>query len=166
MIVECSYLYPDGRHCRRLPRRGETLCRDHRRLAARQPLRPALTDSGKQAFDQQMQQAAEEILSMSLPDMLCHLGDCLNALEELMESKASSAEFAQYTRATMAVTAACDCALAQPQVFARTFPNLSPEMLFALTTLLQFARPTPPQQPPAHAGNSNQTACDQALLNQ
>ncbi|HLJ79182.1 MAG TPA: hypothetical protein VKT75_17305, partial [Acidobacteriaceae bacterium] len=60
----------------------------------------------------------------------------------------------------------CDCALAQPQVFARTFPNLSPEMLFALTTLLQFARPTPPQQPPAHAGNSNQTACDQALLNQ
>ena len=34
MLAECSYRYPDGRNCRRIPRRGESLCPDHRRQAA------------------------------------------------------------------------------------------------------------------------------------
>ncbi|HKR27138.1 MAG TPA: hypothetical protein VJS11_06770 [Acidobacteriaceae bacterium] len=37
MLQECQYAYPDGRTCRRIPKRGERLCRDHknaRRLPA------------------------------------------------------------------------------------------------------------------------------------
>lgn len=31
MLHECEYVYPTGRTCRRIPKRGERLCRDHKR---------------------------------------------------------------------------------------------------------------------------------------
>lgn len=145
MIAECTYLYPDGRHCRRLPRRGESLCHDHRRLVARGPAHTA-TDRDEEAFNQQMREAAEEILAMPLPAKLEHLRDCLNALHGFIEAKASSEERSDYTRATMAAVAALDCALAQSQVLAETFPKLSPEIVSAVTMLLHFAGPVPPPQ--------------------
>ena len=154
MIAECTYLYPDGRHCRRLPRRGESLCRDHRRLAARRPA-TAATDRDEDAFDQQMRQAAEEIRAMPLPAKLEHLCDCLNTLHDFIEARASSAERSSYTRASIAAVAALDCAVAQSRVFAETFPNLSPEIVTVVITLLHFAGPVPrATQPPRQTAGS------------
>ena len=90
-----------------------------------------------------MRQAAEQIRAMTLPAKLEHLCDCLNTLHDFIEAKASSAERSSYTRASIAAVAALDCAVAQSRVFAETFPNLSPEIVTAVTTLLHFAGPVP-----------------------
>ena len=135
MVAECAFVYPHGRNCRRIPRRGEALCRDHRRLASVRP------KDAEAAFTQQMMQAADEIASLPLDQMLEHLQNCLLSLHGFVESRASSAERARYTRATIAVTSAIDCVLAHPRVLTQALPGVPREYVAYLQQLLQFAEP-------------------------
>ena len=137
MVTLCAYLYPDGRTCRRIPRRGDDFCRDHLRLAS------VRTPGEEEAFIQQMLLATDEIAAMPLDQRLNHLGDCLGALDPLIESRASSAERAFYTRATIAATSAFDCVLALPGVLAQVFPGMDPDVLAVLVHIVRNALPPP-----------------------
>lgn len=140
MIAECTYLYPDGRHCRRLPRRGESLCRDHRRLVSA----PRKTEADDEAFSRQMFAAVDEICALPLDQMLNHLSDCLNGLHLFVEAKASSIERARYHRAVIAAGAAMDCVTAQPRVFAESFRGITPHQAQTVMQILFHAAPRLP----------------------
>lgn len=141
MVAECAFLYPDGRKCRRLPRRGERLCRDHRHLTSARP------KNDEETFDREMTQAAGEIAAMPLDQMLDHLQQGLISLHWLIESRASTAERNAYTRATIAVSAAIDCVLEHPRVLASVLPSAPPEHIEYLLHLLRFAEPQVPPDP-------------------
>jgi len=141
MLAECAFLYPDGRKCRRLPRRGERLCRDHRSLTSARP------KDDEETFDREMTQATLEIIAMPLDQMLDHLQQSLIEIDWLIESRASTAERYAYTRATIAVTAAIDCVLEHPRVLAAVLPSLPPGEISCLLRLLRFAAPQFPPDP-------------------
>jgi len=48
MAAECAHVYKTGHRCRRIPARGQTLCRDHR-----VPPRPSPAQA-EAAFDREM----------------------------------------------------------------------------------------------------------------
>lgn len=138
MAPECTYIYPDGRKCRRIPRRGEVLCRDHRRLVSARP------PSDEEAFNQQMTLVCEQLSALHLDQVLEDLSESLNVIYPFVESLASSVERTAYTRATIACTIAIDCVLAGPGVLARMLPNATPQQIRFLIDNLRNARPPLP----------------------
>jgi len=137
MIPECTFLYPDGRNCRRIPRRGESLCPDHRRQAAIHRREAA----GEQAFLQLMNQAADEIIRLPLDGMLDHAQECLMDVEAFIAANAPAHQRVRFMRAVTAVTAAIDCVDSHPRVLSETFDFLPPDNVNAIVQLLAFARP-------------------------
>lgn len=137
MVPECSYLYPDGRNCRRTPRRGESLCRDHRRHAAAVPG----SDPDEEAFYQQLFQFNDQVSALPLDRMLLDLVECLSCLQVFVEAKASSMERTRYHHAVILATAALDCVLAQPRVFAEMFSGVTPQQALAIVQTLYRAEP-------------------------
>ena len=96
-VQECAHLYPDGRHCRRLPKRGHRLCHGHqhpRRLPGREDA----------AFHQQMFAWVDRLHALPLDDLLHILAGCLSDLTPILERKASRRHRLVFTRATIAIT--------------------------------------------------------------
>lgn len=102
MLAQCAYIYENDHRCGRIPRRGETLCRDHRnRLPPR-----ARTD--EDAFERAMDDVAARFELLSLPQLLDECATAIAALHPLVENKASAEERAAWVRASIAVTGAID----------------------------------------------------------
>lgn len=137
MLAECAFLYPDGRNCRRIPRRGETLCPDHRRQAAVR----VRSRSEQQTFDQEQNKAADEIIRLPLDQMLDHAQECLIALEPWIEANAPAVERTRFMRVDTAIAAAMDCVDSQPGLLSELFTGFAPDERNTLVQLLWFARP-------------------------
>ena len=137
MVAECSFLYPDGRNCRRIPRRSQTLCRDHRR----RPAARLRTPTEEEAFHQQQSNAADEILRLRLDQMLHHAQECLMAIEPFIEAHAPAAERVRFMRLGTAIAAAMDCVDSQAALLSQVVPGITPDDVNAMMTLLGYARP-------------------------
>lgn len=133
MLTTCAYVYESGKTCGRIPRRGESLCRDHRNRI------PPRARFDFEAFKQSLFAACDRYNAMPFDDMLLALQQDLNELLPLVENKASSSEYFAYNRATMAVASAIDryelekraaATFIDPQ--GRTVPPLSIEQLRGL----------------------------------
>ena len=166
MVHECSYRYPDGRNCRRIPRRGQTLCLDHRRQAAVRRRQQAQ----EQAFQQQGDQAADEIIRLPLNHLLHHAQECLMDVEAFIDFNATRAQRVRFMRALTAITAAIDCVYSQAQVLSEAVPTLPADEVNALILLLWCARPNYAAQAQALALRQSWAACNSkqsdALKNQ
>ena len=137
MLSECAFLYSDGRKCRHIPRRGETLCPDHRRQAAVR-VRPT---TEAQTFHDEQNKAADELIRLPLDRMLDHAQDCLIALEPWIEAKAQAVEPTRFMRVGTAIAAAMECVDCHADLLGKIFPALTPEEKNTLVQLLWFARP-------------------------
>ncbi|HET7346677.1 MAG TPA: hypothetical protein VFJ10_05070 [Acidobacteriaceae bacterium] len=137
MLAECAFLYPDGRNCRRIPRRGDTLCPDHRRQAAIR----VRTTTEEQAFHLEQNKAADEIIRQPLDQMLDHAQECLMALEPWIEVNAPAVERTRFMRIGTAIAAAMDCVDSQPGIVNELFTGFAPDERTTLVQLLWFARP-------------------------
>lgn len=101
MVQECTFLFPDGRRCRRIPKRGEKLCHGHKR---RRRL-PAEMDA---LFLQQMDAWVEHLNDLPLQTLLSTLQESLADIQELIERKSSRRHRLLFHRAVVAVTCAID----------------------------------------------------------
>jgi hypothetical protein len=97
-VQECAHIYPDGRTCRRIPKRGEKLCLGHQ---AHRQRRPGEED---EAFERQMTGWADQLDSMPLEKLLCAAQESLIGIAELIDRKTSRAHRIAFTRAGIAVT--------------------------------------------------------------
>lgn len=101
-VQECAHIYPDGRTCRRIPKRGEKLCLGHQ---AHRRRRPGEED---EAFERQMTGWADQLDAMPLEKLLCIAQESLIGVAELIDRKASRAHRVAFTRASIAVTFAAN----------------------------------------------------------
>jgi hypothetical protein len=137
MVKTCAYAYPSGKTCGRIPRRGETLCHDHRRIA------PADPGVDRSAFEAEMFRECERLEFLPLDDVLDAAQQHFLALDSFMERRSSPRLHAHYTKLGIALTAAIDRLLAQPHILARAIPGLQPKQVAALTAILWNAQPQP-----------------------
>jgi hypothetical protein len=156
MVAECTFTYESGRKCRRLPRRGETLCRDHRRHAAasRQPIEANAAD--EEAADREWKEVFATLDSLPLDQLLKDLGDTLLRLGPLVTAHASRHEIALFNRATCAFSLTLECAQAAPSALAAALPGIPREHVQLLVAILHNARlPLSPEEtvPPAATMN-------------
>ena len=111
LVPTCSYLYPHGHRCGRIPAKGESLCRDHRR----QPLMPTEclppSSCDEDLFSQQMFAYSDSLRNRELSAILDSAQNDLNALEPILDRPLPLPLRSAYTRATIAVIAAIDVAL-------------------------------------------------------
>jgi hypothetical protein len=98
MVHECAYLYPDGRRCRRIPKRGETLCRDHKR-ARRQP------QTEDAAFTRQMEVYADRLMTLPLSRLAAEAQFALAAMQPILSSRFARTYRLLFSRAEIAVAA-------------------------------------------------------------
>jgi hypothetical protein len=120
MVRTCSHVYSSGKTCGRIPRRGETLCRDHRRA---HPVEPGLDRS---AFEAEMFRECERVALLPLDQVLDAAQEHLVAIYSFMERRTSPRLHAHYTKATIALTNAIDRLLTQPDVLSCLIPGLTP----------------------------------------
>jgi hypothetical protein len=150
MVEECQFHYADGRHCRRIPKRGEVFCRDHRRWSA--PLRRALPASvfasrwASEAVPAANARTAPRpalppLGGLGLDELLLDLLDSLQALEPLALSSASSAELARYERAATAAQFAIDRLAGQQIMIRHTLRHWPAERLAVFCRILMLAGP-------------------------
>jgi hypothetical protein len=97
-VQECAHIYPDGRTCRRIPKRGDKFCLGHQ---AHRQRRPGEED---EAFERQMTGWADQLDSMPLEKLLCATQESLIGIAELIDRKASRAHRIAFTRAAIAVS--------------------------------------------------------------
>ncbi|MGC2621369.1 MAG: hypothetical protein WA414_20155 [Acidobacteriaceae bacterium] len=102
MVAQCAYVYENDHRCGRIPRRGETLCRDHRN---RLPPRARIDED---AFERAMDDVADRFDLLPLPQLLDECATAIAALHPLVENKASAEERAAWGRASIAITGAID----------------------------------------------------------
>ena len=121
MVPECAFVYPSGHHCRRIPRRGQTLCHGHLR-ARRLPVPP-----DKDAYNREISAYCDRLRALPLLGVLDKLQDSILALEPLIDRKYSRSFGAHYDRASVAVTLAIDLAGEAALAAART-PCPSPAL--------------------------------------
>jgi hypothetical protein len=133
MIRTCSYVYPSGKTCGRIPRRGESLCRDHRRLAAPEP------SAAEEAFDQEMYCECDRLAPLPLDQVLSSAQQHLNALDSLLTVRSRRRERACCTKAVIAVTTALDCILSQRSMLLSAIPGLTPEQADGILRILWHA---------------------------
>jgi hypothetical protein len=100
MIGTCTYVYPTGRPCRRIPKRGETLCPSHQTRR-----RSATSD---ELFERQMTAWVDHLQAMSLEQLLAATQESLNGIAALLERKACRAHRAIFTRAAIAAAMAAE----------------------------------------------------------
>jgi|HubBroStandDraft_1064217.scaffolds.fasta_scaffold588242_1 hypothetical protein len=145
MVPTCSHVYPTGKTCGRIPRRGETLCRDHRRVA------PAESGGDRIAFEEEMYRESDRVALLSFEEALCAAQEHLVALHSFMERRSTPRLHAHYTKACIGLTQLEDRLLAQPHALARTIPGLSPEHVSAIISILWHCQPLPPDSWPSEA---------------
>lgn len=99
MVNECAYLYETGRRCRRLPRRGESLCRAHKSPRPQ----PGEEDA---AFQSLMALWIERLHQIPLDHLLEALQSSLEGIHEIIQSKSSRRHRMDFGRALIAVCVA------------------------------------------------------------
>lgn len=99
-VHECAHIYPDGRTCRRLPKRGEKLCLGHQ---LHRPRRPGQED---EIFEKQMTGWIDQLDAMPLEQILAAAQGSLAGIFELIDRKSSRAHRLAFARAGIAVGAA------------------------------------------------------------
>jgi hypothetical protein len=110
MVPECTFVYPSGHRCRRIPRRGQPLCPGHRNTRA------VTDDPGP---DLEMFAFAQSLESLPLPDLLASVSESLSALLPLFDRRFACRLQPHFTRATLAL----DCALNRAHSAAPPSPN-------------------------------------------
>ncbi|HKO11875.1 MAG TPA: hypothetical protein VJV22_07905 [Acidobacteriaceae bacterium] len=100
-VHECHYLYPDGRRCRRIPKRGERLCRDHKR--ARRS-----THTEDAAFTRQIEAYADRLMSLPLDVLAAEAAFALSAMSPILESRYRRTHRLLFSRAELAIAAFVD----------------------------------------------------------
>ncbi|HUB18307.1 MAG TPA: hypothetical protein VL990_06710 [Acidobacteriaceae bacterium] len=101
MVEECIHVFPDGRKCRRIPKRGHRFCPAHRPHRGRTPLE-------NEAFHREMFAFCDRLQALSLPALLAETNGALADIQGVIERYASRRHRLAFTRATIAVTMACD----------------------------------------------------------
>jgi hypothetical protein len=142
VIQECQFQYGGGRHCRRIPKRGEAYCRDHRRsVRALPPAHPRLA----RAFDSDAAVSRERyrppLGGLGLDELLLDIAASLHSLEPLVRGSASSQEILRYQRACTAAGLAMDRVAGLPVTLRQALPRLPTDRLALLCRFLMFAAP-------------------------
>jgi hypothetical protein len=103
MVEECTHIYANGRKCRRIPKRDQSLCPAHRPSRRRRSFHQEDPD-----FDQQMTSWVERLRAAELEIVLSQTQAALSDLQPIINRRLSRRDRAAYTRATIAVTVAID----------------------------------------------------------
>jgi hypothetical protein len=101
MVHECQYIYETGRKCRRIPKRGETLCAGHRPDAVR---RRSLHEQPD--FTRQLSALAEQLSALDLTTLLGILLDSFAAISNILERDATRPAYTAFARANIALSIA------------------------------------------------------------
>jgi len=155
MIEECQFQYADGRNCRRIPKRGEIYCRDHRRWS--NPLRRAAVRPSPSAAAAPIHPAAPlypapherragtcalpALPGLPLDGLVSDILGSLLALEPLVRTSASSMETHRYHRACVAAAYAGERIAGQRVMLRRALPDMPAPRRDLLVRLLMFAGP-------------------------
>jgi hypothetical protein len=145
MVSTCAHVYPSGKTCGRIPPRGESLCRDHRRTASVTP------EIDPTAFEAEMYRECDRLAALPLDQILTAAQVHLTALDSFIERQATPRLRIYYNKATIAITEAIDRILAQPRVLSRAIPGLTPSQIDAIVSILWNARPDPCPAPSEEA---------------
>ena len=94
MTDPCAHRYPDGRPCRRVPRRGQPFCPAHRPNRVREEKEAALA---------LILGCRDELDAMSLAGLLFATSQALANIHSLIERKSSRRHRADFLRAVTAV---------------------------------------------------------------
>ncbi len=103
MVEECVHLFPDGRKCRRIPKRGQKLCPAHRS----QPHRRAPLEE-KEAFYKEMVAFIAHLEAMETADLLYATTGFLADIHALVDRCSSRRHRIAFHRATASVGIAVD----------------------------------------------------------
>lgn len=106
MLPECSFVYPNGHRCGRIPRRGQTLCPAHH---GRRPL-PRPHDPG---FAGELHALGQHLQSQHTTQLLTALRRELQAIEPVVSRRFSRRHRLAFARAAMTLDATL-FALRQP----------------------------------------------------
>jgi hypothetical protein len=77
MVHECTYLYSDGRRCRRIPKRGERLCRDHKNARRLPASEDAAYYRRLEIYDNHLRRLSPDQLAVELQFALVRLSQVL-----------------------------------------------------------------------------------------
>lgn len=103
MVEECVHILPDGRKCRRIPKRGQKLCPAHR--SRRRPRAPFEED---QAFVQEMTAFIRSLKTIQTADLLYGTVGFLGDLQPLIERRLSRRHRVTFHRASVALSVSAD----------------------------------------------------------
>jgi hypothetical protein len=132
MVQTCSHLYPSGKTCGRIPRRGESLCHDHRRLSTADPR------ADQEAFDQDIYREIDRLALLSLDKVIGEAQEHLRPVEMFVEKKAPRWVQSRLIKAGSAITLVWECILNQPYVLTAAIPGLTPDQVKAIVGILWF----------------------------
>lgn len=117
MVVECSFTYPDGRHCRRVVRRGDTLCPGHR------PGRSTGRRAPDAAFGAEIAAHLHSIRALDLESLIVRLPGELRAIHPLVDRTVSRRSRLAFARALVTLDATvCAAERAMAAMAARSLP--------------------------------------------
>ncbi len=102
MFEECVHLFPDGRKCRRIPKRGQNLCPAHRPQLRRTRLEE------NDAFQRDMASFLPGLNALPLPQLLNQTIGLLAQIRLLIDRHASRRDRLAFARATAAIGVAGD----------------------------------------------------------
>lgn len=122
MIPECQHIYETGRKCRRIPKRGETLCPGHRPSSTR-------SHHDDPDFARRLLAYAQQLRDLSLEVLLRTVQDDLTVIQPIVERKSSRATYTPFARAFVAVTVAVEQMDAQLQALRSAALDLSRQSL-------------------------------------
>lgn len=97
MVHECEHIYETGRKCRRIPKRGQSLCPGHRPHGPR-------SFHDEPDFARQLLGLTHQLRALDLATLLCVLQDSLAAIQPIVERKSSRATYTPFARAFVALT--------------------------------------------------------------
>ena len=135
MVHECEYIYETGRKCRRIPKRGESLCPGHRPQHKR-------SVHDEPDFQRQIAVFIDQLRSADTLSLVCCLQDAMRTIQPIIERKSSRATYLPFARAAVVVAIAVErfsatpapSHAAQPEPFAirsmRTAPPAVPRHPF------------------------------------
>ena len=138
MVHECNHRYPDGRRCRRIPKRGEPLCRDHKR-SRRQP------HTEDPAFIRQMEAYADRLITLPLDVLAAEVQFALAAMHPILDSRFSRTWRLLFNRAEIAVAALAE------ELQIRQRPPAPPA---GISPVSAYAHAQQNQMHPPHLGGS------------
>lgn len=101
MLHECEYIYETGRKCRRIPKRGESLCPGHR------PDRKRSVHDDPE-FVRQIGAFIDQLRAADTLSLICCLQDAMRSIQPIIERKSSRATYIPFARAAVVVAIAIE----------------------------------------------------------